>query len=1343
MKKRLSLVAVFSFLAVVLAACSAKYTIEFVEKNGTEIFEAIEVREGKEIVLPENPTKDGLTFDGWYTDPGFDEEFTYTVMPAESFILYAKWVATLTFDSNGGSECNPITNKPLDYAQLPEPTKDGYVFAGWYTDNGTFQNAQKNAVPAKHTTVYAKWQVKNENTYYPFNNWRDNDGSAYTIEKSAEGTKITANENKGEWSFAYDLINIDGTGFRVVALTLVGTKDCEAVIKLEGGDASAVETRVKFTGEEQVITWVVKETQISTVPGQKLMIFLNAGNKGHVKTAATDTAAEVKFEQAPYVLVKSAALYQPQDIGVTSDVYAIHFDSNGGETVPSIYAKAGTDVTTATPKKDGHVFVGWYTDAEFNNKFDGKAPAKSTLLFAKWQESVEMIKDTYSTNDKVQVLKDEADRVILHSYANGVLTVKKTAKGGDWTCIASKEMGNVLEGATKATVVLTGPAGKKILVKINDQYETWVECTGAEQTVEIDLTGKTFAADKTALLLFPEAGNAAEGAEFAIKSITFNTETPVELASKEFVCNENYNEFAAISATYNKGTLTLSKLEGVGEWVCVGSKLTGKDILGSGMLVLTIKGPKDAQILVKINNRFEKWVTCTGEVQTEVIDFSHIELGKKDAALYLFPEGGKFGTGAQFEITSLYFLREVDAVNPTFGFNNVEELVAEAKPEEEIAVDFAVAEGVLTIAKTVNGGEWTTIESNLKGDVLTGATKLTVVLTGTEGKQILAKVNDRYETWITCTGAEQTVEIDLTGKEFDAAKTALYFFPEGSKYTEGAEFAISKLEVTKGEEKVDLIAGGFTCHDNYTYWYAAWGYYNVDEDKVYVRKYATAGEWVCISTKAKGSDIAAYSYVELTIKGPEGKQILVKMNDQNAGETWVTCTGEEQLVKINYSHLTINKSKPAIVFFPEGGAVGTGEYFEISSMVFSKYTPVDDALVSKNALNDTFVCNDATATTATVKADGSVAIAKTATEGFEWTYVKSTATGAALEGYNQVTATISGKKGEKILVKVNDKVESMVEIAETNVPQTVVINIDGLEINKNAPAILFFPGAGTAGATGEFVISQLVYSTYKLSTSLLGDTLVCNDANATTATVKENGSVAIARTATEGFEWTFVKTTATGAVLDGYTKVIVTVAGKKGEKILVKVNDKVESMVEIAADNVSQTVVINIEDLDINANAPAILFFPGAGTAGATGEFVISQIELSNVNNPLNVLTDTYTPLDADTYTITPAEGKLTVKKTGTGEWQFAKGALTGKDIVGYTKLTATVTGKAGQKITFKINDQFESAVEFTADGTQTVEIAFPDLVINEGAPALLFFINGGVASASEDFVITQLVFGN
>ena len=48
---------------------------------------------------------------------------------------------TINFDSNGGSEVSSIKTDGTSSITLPnDPIKDGYSFAGWYWDNGTFRD---------------------------------------------------------------------------------------------------------------------------------------------------------------------------------------------------------------------------------------------------------------------------------------------------------------------------------------------------------------------------------------------------------------------------------------------------------------------------------------------------------------------------------------------------------------------------------------------------------------------------------------------------------------------------------------------------------------------------------------------------------------------------------------------------------------------------------------------------------------------------------------------------------------------------------------------------------------------------------------------------------------------------------------------------------------------------------------------------------------------------------------------------------------------------------------------------------------------------------------------------
>jgi uncharacterized repeat protein (TIGR02543 family) len=66
---------------------------------------------------------------------------------------------TVSFNSNGGSVVDSITAIPKNTSiTLPSPTRDGYVFLGWYTDNNTFAHEFTNRTRINaNTALYAKW----------------------------------------------------------------------------------------------------------------------------------------------------------------------------------------------------------------------------------------------------------------------------------------------------------------------------------------------------------------------------------------------------------------------------------------------------------------------------------------------------------------------------------------------------------------------------------------------------------------------------------------------------------------------------------------------------------------------------------------------------------------------------------------------------------------------------------------------------------------------------------------------------------------------------------------------------------------------------------------------------------------------------------------------------------------------------------------------------------------------------------------------------------------------------------------------------------------------------------
>lgn len=103
--------------------------------NGT-IADAITDIKGR-IEKPENPTKSGYEFGGWYKDAEFTTEFDFDSVVSEDITLYARFaeIKTLSFDTDGGTAIENITYTELSNVSLPIAMKDGVIFSHWVDSN--------------------------------------------------------------------------------------------------------------------------------------------------------------------------------------------------------------------------------------------------------------------------------------------------------------------------------------------------------------------------------------------------------------------------------------------------------------------------------------------------------------------------------------------------------------------------------------------------------------------------------------------------------------------------------------------------------------------------------------------------------------------------------------------------------------------------------------------------------------------------------------------------------------------------------------------------------------------------------------------------------------------------------------------------------------------------------------------------------------------------------------------------------------------------------------------------------------------------------------------------------
>lgn len=143
-------------------------SLSFNTNGGTEI-SSIYGKYGATITSPDNPTKQGYSFEGW--NPSLP-----TTFPSENQSYEATWkpiTYTVIFDANGGT--GTIENQIFTY-DIPQKlnknnfTKQNYDFDGWNTESNGSGISYKNEQEVSNLTdinddeiiLYAQWKIQNQ-----------------------------------------------------------------------------------------------------------------------------------------------------------------------------------------------------------------------------------------------------------------------------------------------------------------------------------------------------------------------------------------------------------------------------------------------------------------------------------------------------------------------------------------------------------------------------------------------------------------------------------------------------------------------------------------------------------------------------------------------------------------------------------------------------------------------------------------------------------------------------------------------------------------------------------------------------------------------------------------------------------------------------------------------------------------------------------------------------------------------------------------------------------------------------------------------------------------------------
>lgn len=134
------------------------YQVTFDVQGGNEIA-PMSVRADEVVTDLPTPERTDYAFDGWYTKADGGKKVT-ELSTVKDVTLYAHWKLshyTLTFDSQGGTEVQPITeNIETPFTSMPITTKTNYVFTGWYTKpEGGIRVT--SVTDGKSMKLYAHW----------------------------------------------------------------------------------------------------------------------------------------------------------------------------------------------------------------------------------------------------------------------------------------------------------------------------------------------------------------------------------------------------------------------------------------------------------------------------------------------------------------------------------------------------------------------------------------------------------------------------------------------------------------------------------------------------------------------------------------------------------------------------------------------------------------------------------------------------------------------------------------------------------------------------------------------------------------------------------------------------------------------------------------------------------------------------------------------------------------------------------------------------------------------------------------------------------------------------------
>ena len=391
----------------------------FVNDNGTDLGPLYNyaTNENGEINQPDSPVRDGYVFDGWYYDSTFTQAVDFS-QPLQGggdhFVLFAKWteapsnVLDVTYSANGGqfadgndvmlgqTDSNGIARQPL------APTRDGYVFAGWYYhSDGTEQVDFNQPIVGggNHVTLFAAWTpvkqdktveilyVANGGTFFDGNETMqgvtDTDGIArLPLQPTREGYDFLgwSYDRDGNDPVDFTKAIVAGSGHATVYAQWKQNNEKTVLYVANGG---------VFADGNETMEGVTDSDGVARQP-------LAPTREGYTFTGWTYDAAgtePVDFTK-PIQGGGQHATFFAQWAELANNEKDVLYVANGGvfadgnEVLQGVTDGDGVARQPLAPTREGYTFAGWTYDREGTDPVDFDNPlvggGKHATLYAQW-----------------------------------------------------------------------------------------------------------------------------------------------------------------------------------------------------------------------------------------------------------------------------------------------------------------------------------------------------------------------------------------------------------------------------------------------------------------------------------------------------------------------------------------------------------------------------------------------------------------------------------------------------------------------------------------------------------------------------------------------------------------------------------------------------------------------------------------------------------------------------------------------------------------------------------------------------------------------------------------------